>query len=635
MAQEGGLIEGVLGGGEDGAAEGDAAAALDPIAAALATGSAESGRPLDPRLGSYLVKQEKLVEVQTEHLHEQRELQMAHLRVRRWKDRLSLTLQGIGVAVSVLVLTALGALGWQAHEDHGLVIQAFTAPPAFAARGVNGDTVAADVMGKLSAIASFIRESSFSSTGRVTADKSNDIKIEIPETGVSLTEAWRFLREWLGSARKVSGSLRDEGDGRITLTAQLDEGDVFTATGPASNLGALEQKIAEQVYGATDPNNLAVYLEMRGRKADAFAAAVHYAMLARTREDRANAVVMWGDPSEDPERQLRSGRIALRMDPGLMAAQFNICNGALALEHPQEALSHARAMLTAKPDDQPPQHRGAGAEHLLLFAHLVIDDLTGAFTAAETARAEFRPRASERSELLIENAVDAAWLHDSSASFDMIAEAQFFGPTDPGLEQVARYWANAARDDWVGALTEAQALAALDKEALAASKDPDATVGLKTKLDRRDRPMLALAQAHAGNLAGASSLIASTPIDCYACLEARGQIAAIAGNPAEAERWFAAAIGQSPDLPLAYVERGRTRLDHGDVVGALSDAEAASRLGPHFADALKLSGDALARQGRGREALAKYDAALGEAPAWMALKQARATAFAYSKYLLH
>jgi tetratricopeptide (TPR) repeat protein len=631
VAEEGGIIEGVLGGGEAEAAEGDAAAALDPIAAALATSGAELGRSLDPRLASYLVKQEKLVEIQTEHLHEQRELQLAHLRVRRWKDRLSLTLQGLGVALGVLVLTALGALAWQAHEDHGLVIQAFTAPPAFAARGVSGDTVAADVMDKLSSITSFIRENSFSSTGAVTTDRSSDVKIEIPETGVSLTEAWRLLREWLGSARKVSGSLRDEGDGRITLTARLDGGEVFTATGPASDLGALEQNIAEQVYGATDPNNLAVYLEMHGRKSDAFAAAARYAASAQTREDRANAVVMWGDPSEDPERLARSGRIALRIDPGLMAAHYNIANGTLALEHPQETLIHAQAMLNAKPADQPPQHRGAGAKHLVVFAHIVIDDLTGDFAAAETARADLLPQASERSELLIRNAVEAAWLHDPSASFNMIAEAQIFGSAEPGLVQVARYWADAERDDWAGALTEAQALAAKDQETLAASKDPDAAAGLKVMLERRDRPMVALAQAHAGNVAGALALIASTPADCYGCVRARGQIAAWAGNRAEAERWFAEAIAQGPDLPLAYADRGRTRLDGGDVARALSDAETANRLGPHFADALKLSGDALARQGRWVEAVAKYDAALAEAPAWTALKQARTTAQTHAR----
>ena len=49
----------------------------------------------------------------------------------------------------------------------------------------------------------------------------------------------------------------------------------------------------------------------------------------------------------------------------------------------------------------------------------------------------------------------------------------------------------------------------------------------------------------------------------------------------------------------------------------------AHQKGPHFADPLKGWGDALARQGRWHDALAKYDEALKYAPAWLALQQAR------------
>lgn len=628
---EGGFFERIVGEAEEGEANELPGGALDPAAAAAAMRRAGEDAGLEGEAAAYFRKQTKLIEIQTEHLHEQRGLQLAHLRVRRWRDRLSLTLQGLGVAVVLLAVAALGVLGWRAHEDHGIVVQTFTAPPAFAARGVTGETVASDVMGKLSSIADLIREASFSSTGEVTADRSEDVKIEIPETGVSLSEAWRLLREWLGSARKLTGSLRDEGDGRVTLKARLEDGAVYSATGPASDLDGLEQKIAEQVYGATDPNNLAVYLELNGRKADAFAAAARYAALARTREDRANAVVMWGDPSDDPARQLRSGLLALKLDPGLMSAEYNIVNGALALEHPQEALAHARATLTDRPEDQPPQHRGAGARHLLLYARLAVDQLGGAYLEAEKTREELLPASSDRPELLIRNAVDAAWLHDPSASFDMIAEAQIFGATEAGLEQVARYWAEAARGDWPAASAQARSLASADEKALAESKDPDAAAGLKAKLDRRDRPMLALAEAQTGDLGTAAALAASTPTDCDVCLRTRGRIAALAGNPAESERWFAEAIRQNPLIPFAYADRGRTRYDRGEIAGALSDAETATRLGPRYADALKLLGDARARQGRWAEAQATYDAALAEAPAWTALKQARNAASARAK----
>lgn len=53
------------------------------------------------------------------------------------------------------------------------------------------------------------------------------------------------------------------------------------------------------------------------------------------------------------------------------------------------------------------------------------------------------------------------------------------------------------------------------------------------------------------------------------------------------------------------------------------------RQGPHFADPLKAWGDLLAREGRWKNALAKYDEALKYAPAWAELRQARDTAAAH------
>jgi tetratricopeptide (TPR) repeat protein len=62
---------------------------------------------------------------------------------------------------------------------------------------------------------------------------------------------------------------------------------------------------------------------------------------------------------------------------------------------------------------------------------------------------------------------------------------------------------------------------------------------------------------------------------------------------------------------------------HGDLAGAIAKLQAANRRGPHWADPLKAWGDVLARQGRWRETLAKYDEALKYAPAWAQLHQAR------------
>jgi tetratricopeptide (TPR) repeat protein len=65
------------------------------------------------------------------------------------------------------------------------------------------------------------------------------------------------------------------------------------------------------------------------------------------------------------------------------------------------------------------------------------------------------------------------------------------------------------------------------------------------------------------------------------------------------------------------------RLAQGDIEGAILKFESAHKKSPHFADALKGWGDALARQGQVKAALAKFDEALECAPNWKELKAAR------------
>ena len=136
-------------------------------------------------------------------------------------------------------------------------------------------------------------------------------------------------------------------------------------------------------------------------------------------------------------------------------------------------------------------------------------------------------------------------------------------------------------------------------------------------------PLLTQAKLRVGDLVGAQALAATLPADCYICARVRGMVAARNGDRSGANRWFAEAIRQAPDLPQAYTDRGQARLDWGDPGGALADAERANRLSPHYPEALKLWGDALAREGHWKAALAKFDQALGYAPAWAELHHVR------------
>lgn len=110
---------------------------------------------------------------------------------------------------------------------------------------------------------------------------------------------------------------------------------------------------------------------------------------------------------------------------------------------------------------------------------------------------------------------------------------------------------------------------------------------------------------------------------CYAM---HGEVLEHAGDLAGAERIWAEGLRVGPDLSPVYLQRGLSEMRRGDLGLAGADLAAASQRSPHWADPLKAWGDLLAREGRWREALAKYDAALQRAPAWTALRQARAAA---------
>jgi tetratricopeptide (TPR) repeat protein len=110
---------------------------------------------------------------------------------------------------------------------------------------------------------------------------------------------------------------------------------------------------------------------------------------------------------------------------------------------------------------------------------------------------------------------------------------------------------------------------------------------------------------------------------CYAF---EGDVLAHAGKVAEAQKAWAEGQRLLPDLPAVPLHRGLYELGQGQIEAAEADEAFAAAKAPHWADPWKAWGDVLAREGRWKDALGKYDEALKYAPAWAELKQARAAA---------
>jgi len=149
MTESGGVSE-ILGAGTEPAAEGSVAETpVDPTAAALAAEAAKSDPELAQEASAYFRKQSHLVEVQTEHLHEQRAVNLSLLKLKRFDERLKV---GLRMFV-ILVATVIGIFGavliHDAVRSRSVVIEPFETPHALAERGLTGIVVANGVLDQL------------------------------------------------------------------------------------------------------------------------------------------------------------------------------------------------------------------------------------------------------------------------------------------------------------------------------------------------------------------------------------------------------------------------------------------------------------------------------------------------------
>src|SRR6185437_7766083 len=165
----------------------------------------------------------------------------------------------------------------QAHADHGLAIEAFSVPPDLAQRGLTGQVVASEVLDRLAGLQADTDAVSQRPASTYSNDWGKDIKVEIPETGVSIGELDRTLREWLGSQVRITGEVIRTSAG-VAVTARAGEAEGRRFEGPEGDIDRLVGQAAEAIYAETQPYRYAVYLYAHGRQDEALAI---YQRLAR------------------------------------------------------------------------------------------------------------------------------------------------------------------------------------------------------------------------------------------------------------------------------------------------------------------------------------------------------------------
>jgi tetratricopeptide (TPR) repeat protein len=560
---------------------------------------------------TYLREQTELARLQKQNLIEQNAFELSHLRWRRFNDQMKGALQIMVVALGLLIVVAIVTAMWNASHADGIVVDSFSVPPGFVAAGIAGDVIADDLTGRIGNVRDVADGNSLDNSKDVRKNRDDDVRVEIPETGVSLAQAWRYLKLWLGHERHVSGNVRVVSGGRIALTVTLDGDGPFTASGTQDDLGKLEQQAAEHIFAAVEPINVVLYYDVSRRPAEALAAAEHATTVVSDPRMLSDAYSLWSYETRDNvgDMALTALRIrrALAISPHAAAAHVEIVRTAMQESHDEEALAAARAIAGLKRDDQPEMQQGRGFDEIQNEAVFARERVTADYAQALTEQCDYCSAA----ELALTRAEFAALLHDAAGSRRLFAEALADGTARSALIGRGRYFADMAAGNWRTAAGDARAYgAALE----AATDEAQALKDLQSRTQAV--PLLAMALAQGRDFAGARAAIDPTPMDCDRCLLARGNIDAREGNWTGAAYWFALVAARSPDVPFADSEWGWMLMARGDLDGAIAKFESAHAKGPHFADPSEMWGEALIAKNRSDLALAKFAEADKYAPNW-------------------
>ncbi|MEI7932629.1 MAG: hypothetical protein WCI21_06205, partial [Alphaproteobacteria bacterium] len=494
--------------------------------------------------------------------------------------RMGVALKALTGIAGIAVAVALAAMVWTASRASNVVIEAFSVPPALAERGITGEALARQLNDDLAAISEAAR--SVEVQRGLSGDWGKSLSVEIPSTGISLSQLDQWLRDKLGHQSRVSGEVMASPDGTLTLAARSASQGLPPLKGAEADMASLIQRTAEAVYAREQPRSYPVYLETQGRWDDTI-------VWSRSRltlpSARARAIgyhhlgnglqFTQGDlPAMEPFQQ------AMATDPTLGTPYGNLAGIEESLGHPETAYhlwKQRLAKLAADRSivDEARRQWVAGARSTL--ARMLGDWREARARAEENVGKVPLGSFSSTNTSALGIAQDDAAMHDIRQ-----AQAGLDGYALPpgGSKAGATLNVRLSAQDWAGAITAAdEVLANFDKL-------PD------KGRERGGVPTAkARALAHLGRVADAQSLIGATKLDCQPCVSVRGEIAAMAGDTKTADHWFSEAVRMAPSLPQANTDWGRALLDRGETDKAIARFTAANRQGPHFADPISFWGE--------------------------------------------
>ncbi len=566
-------------------------------------------RPTD-RADIYLDEQTRLTRLQIEQIEEENATRRHILKLERASAAMKVAFELAVALIVTVVAIGLSAAIWSAATDNGLVVESFSVPPDLAQRGLTGDVIAAKLLDKLSSLQT---QTASNRAGSSYANNwGSDIKLQIPDTGVSIGEFIRSLHTWLGHQTRITGEVYRTPTG-LSVTARSGSDASPSFTGSDADLDSLIRKAAESVYRATQPYRYAVYLSNAGRTKEAEAA--YQALIANgSTSDRAWAMiglenVYYG--RADYPRALALLDRARAIRPDFIMAYVN--RESLESRFQHDDLAYA-AMRKAVEIGNGPRDPDMGEFAWTAGNLLNRATLAGYLGDYKTQldydhQRELLPEFSGQVENARENDVTAhASLHDGDA---MRAAYQNLAPGNGAIGALQRE----------GTYAFAQMLLG----------QPQTMMGMRQKFDtflatlgpagveaqkRQFWPFVAYGFALAGDFKAAHAWIDKTPADCMQCLDLHGRIDALERNWSGAEYWFARTAHAAPSLPEPYSGWAHILIQKGDYDRAIAKLEIAHEKGPNFADPIEMWGEALLGKRQPEDAIVKFREANGRAPHW-------------------
>ena len=607
----------------------EALATAEAFAAAVAARLSANDPGVARKTEAFLSEQTELLKVQKEHLKDEHTLRLAHLRYQgellhgqRFGQRLRTAFQVFFALVATVIGIGFAVMIRDALTSRSVMVDAIEIAPNIAAQVPSGRIVSAGLLDVLTRIQAATRSNA---EHRALSNAwTSEISIDIPETGVSIGQLERMLKNRFGHDQHIAGDLVASGKGGLALTVRGSGIMPSTFTDEGGDLGKLLTQAGEYVYGQSQPGLWTAYLNNNGRRDEAIRFAQGaYATVAASEKpfvlnNWANAISGNGGAGASREA-LTLWRETIRLKPDYWVGYNNIMVGLVGIGDEEGAVRVGRQMMQAaggRPgrasedlyQNYDQQVWDLPAESASMIADIEASGGVGTNTAASGAEG-------------LGVAAFEALMHDPEAAVLRLKTTPF---NEKNVADVAaRAFARGLLAEEQGELKTAalqwDAYLAAYADPTVATENPQNICYAAVTYEKTGQP----AKAQAALDAPQKAVGVGTFVNCD---RFRGDVLELRGDWSGAQAWYAKAVALGPSIPSGYYSWGVALAKRGDLAGAAAKFQLANQKGPHWADPLKAWGDVLVTQNNAKDALSKYDEALKYAPNWKQLKEAREAA---------